>query len=1100
MGSHGPQTWVNPQSGPHQNPMIGFSSGANQSAPVSQETNSSQGMSLLSQALQATLSHPPGNHESMMPPTSWHNSTPGNTSLGHTLSPAMQQPMQQPEGFAGYPPGGSTDFSTQHLPMGSLSSSFSAQSQLHYAGPHSRQLSSHTIPSNAPSAAASRPQTPGSQVGFEVGSNPNNAVAFSPSSIQNGAFSGSFTGTTHFVNGAKHQGRVVPDLPSSYVSPHGDLPGSAGVNNSTTELGFAGVGPSASSQHMSKYSSQTPSFPVSREPSVPHEKHPSQSTTRHQNDHQDEPSAEFVQRPRRGSPDLDALKAEADAADLTPEQQSKDDPLATKVWKMYAQQRASMANAHRMENLTWRMMSMTLRKQKEQELLENELQRKDSAPQSEERPTSLKSHPTSPRSSISIKESTSHVPDAQTHLLNDKLHGFTSMDEHHGQAIAASTKGRARFAEVEEEERGRRGRSSRTPERVSTGTGSGTEDSDALMDWRAKSKSRSRSRSVGAMEWRGASRSRSRAPAHHLQTIVDESNDILSQSLPISGGLTLNDLGGFDNIPDLLALGSLPAPNLATTHDTDVHTIQNNIWSNDKASQESMSRLSRKSYMQEAFKNAANSDLFGALSNAQQAPATAVYERNVPFFHGGGRKSSFDHPIGPANLMGAPLSNLGSVAGIADFVSHQANQHPEYGFLPKLVRKTSFDHKVKERSVSRSRAQEREATSVNTRKRAYEPSPARPMMMTSDERIASGLSRNLPPFASQSGSNFLHAVPATSFDFSVPPSNRPGGFFVPSSNTSGVTSPVTSPSALVGSGSYPSTAPSEIHDNGNHVNNHDLDAIMRMFYGSEIGPGQEHHPSVTHINPNQVFNNLNSIDATPPIPHTMFNGEENMSSPAWSYSPTSTSNPSPGQTPPPHTNLPTASPYHSSPLAINFTHSDASKGNKSSSARNAKKTSSVRKESNGIGKSDHASMATADPPTVCSNCNTSKTPLWRRDPEGQPLCNACGLFLKLHGVVRPLSLKTDVIKKRNRASGNGSELSVVKEGAKGGSAAANNSSSNHSRDSNGPSSSGNPAVRKVSQGSAPQRSTNNAHPSIAPGVLPIAPAPLDMKRQRRKGE
>ncbi|GAB5591887.1 Sodium- and chloride-dependent GABA transporter 1 [Umbelopsis nana] len=66
--------------------------------------------------------------------------------------------------------------------------------------------------------------------------------------------------------------------------------------------------------------------------------------------------------------------------------------------------------------------------------------------------------------------------------------------------------------------------------------------------------------------------------------------------------------------------------------------------------------------------------------------------------------------------------------------------------------------------------------------------------------------------------------------------------------------------------------------------------------------------------------------------------------------------------------------------------------------------------------------------TKCSNCGTTTTPLWRRNPEGQPLCNACGLFLKLHGVVRPLSLKTDVIKKRNRnnpaANNNPSNLSV----------------------------------------------------------------------------
>lgn len=56
-------------------------------------------------------------------------------------------------------------------------------------------------------------------------------------------------------------------------------------------------------------------------------------------------------------------------------------------------------------------------------------------------------------------------------------------------------------------------------------------------------------------------------------------------------------------------------------------------------------------------------------------------------------------------------------------------------------------------------------------------------------------------------------------------------------------------------------------------------------------------------------------------------------------------------------------------------------------------------------------------PTTCTNCSTQTTTLWRRNPQGHPLCNACGLFLKLHGVVRPLSLKTDVIKKRSRGSG-----------------------------------------------------------------------------------
>ncbi|KAI1502037.1 hypothetical protein F5X99DRAFT_171096 [Biscogniauxia marginata] len=100
-------------------------------------------------------------------------------------------------------------------------------------------------------------------------------------------------------------------------------------------------------------------------------------------------------------------------------------------------------------------------------------------------------------------------------------------------------------------------------------------------------------------------------------------------------------------------------------------------------------------------------------------------------------------------------------------------------------------------------------------------------------------------------------------------------------------------------------------------------------------------------------------------------------------------------------------------------------------------------------------------PTTCTNCFTQTTPLWRRNPEGQPLCNACGLFLKLHGVVRPLSLKTDVIKKRNR--GSGASLPVGGTSTRASKKGANNASGNASG----------PASRKNSTLSMPSSGNNS---------------------------
>ncbi|KAJ7508870.1 hypothetical protein B0H11DRAFT_2270457 [Mycena galericulata] len=52
----------------------------------------------------------------------------------------------------------------------------------------------------------------------------------------------------------------------------------------------------------------------------------------------------------------------------------------------------------------------------------------------------------------------------------------------------------------------------------------------------------------------------------------------------------------------------------------------------------------------------------------------------------------------------------------------------------------------------------------------------------------------------------------------------------------------------------------------------------------------------------------------------------------------------------------------------------------------------------------------------CSHCHTHTTSVWRRSKDGDQVCNACGVYQRLRGVPRPLTLKRNKIKPRAKHS------------------------------------------------------------------------------------
>ncbi|KAG4304919.1 hypothetical protein PORY_001594 [Pneumocystis oryctolagi] len=51
---------------------------------------------------------------------------------------------------------------------------------------------------------------------------------------------------------------------------------------------------------------------------------------------------------------------------------------------------------------------------------------------------------------------------------------------------------------------------------------------------------------------------------------------------------------------------------------------------------------------------------------------------------------------------------------------------------------------------------------------------------------------------------------------------------------------------------------------------------------------------------------------------------------------------------------------------------------------------------------------------ICANCKVTQTSLWRKNELGKPVCNACGLYEKLHHTQRPVTMRKEYVIRRRR--------------------------------------------------------------------------------------